>query len=53
MNLEYNLLQLLANLTNNNLYQQVYASEIKMLFDMLRESRNNRLFGGVENTKII
>tara|TARA_R110000868_G_C10971076_1_gene769946 strand:+ start:1029 stop:1187 length:159 start_codon:yes stop_codon:yes gene_type:complete len=43
MSLEYNILSVLNNLTSDNLYRQVYAYEIKMLFDMLKEIRSNRL----------
>jgi DNA-directed RNA polymerase alpha subunit len=37
--MEKEILVLLAILTNDHLYKQVYAREIKMLFDMLRREQ--------------
>ena len=41
--MEREILVLLAILTNDNLYKQVYAREIKMLFDMLRREQDTYL----------
>ena len=41
--MEKEILILLAILTNDHLYKQVYAGEIKMLFDMLKREQGNYL----------
>jgi len=41
--MEKEILKLLAIVMERNLYSQVYASEIKMLFDMLKREQNQYL----------
>ena len=41
--MEKEIIKLITVLIEDNLYKQVYASEIKMLFNMLRREQNNYL----------
>lgn len=51
--MEKEILKLLAILTEDNLYRQIYSKQIKLLFDMLeREQRNYCQDDGITNTKI-
>lgn len=59
--MEKEILQVIAIVANDQLYRQVYASELKMLFDMLRREQGTYLqddslstiIAGVDNTKAL
>ena len=43
--MEKEILRVIALIMESNLYQQVYASELKMLFEMLRRQQSTYLQG--------
>jgi hypothetical protein len=46
--MEKEILKVIAILAEDTIYKQVYASEIKILFDMLKREQSHYLQGGEE-----
>ena len=43
--MEHEIIKLLNTITSDHVYRQVYAYEVKMLFEMLKETQSHKLSG--------